>query len=353
MQSSTDISLQLQFTTLCHEFAPSEVLTPQEFNPPKLFNISKDIIARVSAQTNTLGICLFNVPSRKRIYKKILHNPSHSLHQGATDPIMISLDNNQHILIIRTNTTVFLFYSLKLQVLFELNVEHPPNPALVPLSLCYADHKVITWFNNGDELTYWKLFESKPYDSIKLPFCVMDCYSLLPNRNLLILQFNERTKLLCVDIKKNQVVKTTNIYGDRLQKIINTEDRVMIAFNSYDWSNPFLKFSCHLLTPELELKDLGMIIVYGHSSQMFAICGGSYFFQNGSGGKSVVKVGTEKKVSQKISWKLDKLDKLWESSAELRNQGKHACLFSKTNKFFVLKITEIKSLGNAFESFDW
>lgn len=323
-----------KFITLSQAFFPLDE-DYYRSSSSELFNLTRDIIAGVVLEESAVNISLFKATSRKPLLKKVLPRNCES-HDVIIGNISTNDKSHPNILVIRSDTNAFQFLSLRLRVLFELRIA---VDSLKESYLCCANGKIITWFKDGVKLFYWKPFESQPYESLELPFPVGSHYSLLPNRNLLILCGSDGKQLLFVDITKNQVMGTTKFPGETLHRVVNNEDRVITSWFSWSQGACYWKYYCHVLTPELELKELGKIEVNGHGSRIFTMCGASVFLRISHKGASLVEVGTEKIVSQTLA---RPRDERYFSIAEIGHYKKMVCLLTEGNKLLLLQIGELK-----------
>lgn len=327
MQGKTECHTKLKFTTLSSSFSPSKGLLASSLNPLILFNTSKDIIAAVSIQERALVISLFHVATRKPLYKKTLKQSFASQLQA-----YIKGKNNLDIIVLRSGTLSFQFLSLRLELLFKLDLP----PAETPACLCSINGKVITWYQQGLQLSYWNLFESKPHKSLALPYELGNSYSLLPHRNLLILISYDGDMLLFIDVSNNQMIGTTKNVGNHLQGVVNIEDRVITSSFKMMMTSYSLAFYSHQLTNDLELKQLWKIDVNGYGSKLFIIAGGRMFLKVDANWIHVVEVSNNKKViSQKVA---KQTAASYVSYAELKNYEKTVCVLTERNKLLLLQI---------------
>ena len=205
--------------------------------------------------------------------------------------------------------------------------------------------KLVTWFENGKNLSFWKLFDSKPFQSLSLPAGARNRYFLLPSRNLLILQTAAERQLLFLDINKNQVLGTANSAGAHLHIGMNARDRAITCSILGSYIKIHKKYYCYELTPGLELKELGTIMAVNrrrgsdfYASKVFAVCDGSTFLEMSTKGVGLVNLEENKKVLKEI------IERPWGalcgSSVELLGHKRTVCLLTVANKLLILKIRE-------------
>lgn len=331
MLFDTESLTSVKFTTLSQSVSPQNSIS--SYTPrPKLFNVARGLIAGVSVDNNALNIFLFNVSSRKPLYKKALQQKFEIPIQARLDLVVIHEKDRPDMLVVRSDMKTFQFLNLRLQLLFNLSF---PDSFQVPC-LCYTNKRIITWFNGDLRLSYWHLFESKPYQTLDLPFRVRECHSLLPNRNLLILLSSDESQLIFIDTSKSQVINTAKSPGNLLHRVINSEDRVVTSWFSFADGECLMELYCQLLTPEMELKTLGEIQVTGHGRTILPLCG-SVFLKLTNEGVYMVEIGTEKMKSQKLE---RPSDEKYDSCVEMEKYEKMVCVLTRANRLLLLQIKQ-------------
>lgn len=241
---------EVKTTTLSHAFSTREFALNQGSKLVRktvLFSLNHAILVCIRLFDDSIHITYFHVTTRKVLRRNTKYKFINIAHVHDFDPQLIER-KNQYFLGIRISNSEFHFISLwNLQTVCELRLSDGVDSKLF---YCFMNGNLITWFENGQEVSFWRVFEEKPYATIKMPFKLFSSSSQLPNRNLLVLQASDNKEIVYLDVVKRKIVGVSST-DQALYRSINSENQVIQVLAAFLNGAIF----CYELTQDLQLLE--------------------------------------------------------------------------------------------------
>ena len=212
------VTQQASISTLYHEFIPR---AHQGYGTmTHLIDVNPRTIACVYSHKNGLSSVTFDIKTRKPFLRMA---STENTYPAVDSDTFVIKENNQFIIVLRWSESEFHMLSVPwLRVIRKFTADQSTDSEL---AMCYMNKEIITWFDNGDLISFWELMSTTPSSTLKLPFAVGSTYSQLTNRNLLILQNEESSELAFVDVAQKKIVNIAKVQYN-LYHSINSENRI-------------------------------------------------------------------------------------------------------------------------------